>query len=80
MEDLLHAKEEFIENLEIRTKELTRAKRDQENIYEAEVSFQIYQPAQAAANFSFLARELLRSKKRRKCSTGRKNSTPSSTD
>lgn len=39
MEDLLHVKEEFIENLEIQIKDLTRAKRDQENIYEAEVIF-----------------------------------------
>jgi hypothetical protein len=38
MEEALHVKEEFIENLEIQVKELARAKRDQENIYEAEVS------------------------------------------
>jgi predicted nucleic acid-binding Zn-ribbon protein len=39
MEDALHAKDEVVENLEMQIKDLTRSKRDQENIYEAEVRF-----------------------------------------
>lgn len=38
MEEVSHAKDEVIEGMELQIKELTRAKRDQENIYEAEVS------------------------------------------
>lgn len=37
MEDNSHGKDEVIEGIESQVKELTRAKRDQENIYEAEV-------------------------------------------
>lgn len=37
MEDSSHGKDEVIEGIESQVKELTRAKRDQENIYEAEV-------------------------------------------
>ncbi|KAG0634593.1 hypothetical protein HOY80DRAFT_894649 [Tuber brumale] len=36
MEEVCHAKDEVIENFEIQIKDLTRAKRDQDNIYEAE--------------------------------------------
>lgn len=37
MEETMHVKEEAIEDLETQVKDLTRSKRDQENIYEAEV-------------------------------------------
>lgn len=37
MEDNSHGKDEMIEGIELQVKELTRAKRDQDNIYEAEV-------------------------------------------
>lgn len=43
MEDSNHGKDEVIEGIESQLKELTRAKRDQENIYEAEVRF-LYPP------------------------------------
>ncbi|KAH8151989.1 uncharacterized protein LAJ45_03982 [Morchella importuna] len=36
MEEAAHQKDEIIEGIELQVKELTRAKRDQENIYEAE--------------------------------------------
>lgn len=36
MEEAAHQKDEMIESIELQVKELTRAKRDQENIYEAE--------------------------------------------
>lgn len=36
-EEALHSKDDAIESLEIQVKELIRSKRDQENIYEAEV-------------------------------------------
>ncbi|KAL7267607.1 hypothetical protein RUND412_009802 [Rhizina undulata] len=36
LEEVAHVKDETIETLEMQVKELTRAKRDQENIYEAE--------------------------------------------
>jgi CII-binding regulator of phage lambda lysogenization HflD len=39
IEEHIHAKDETIEQLEIQVKDLIRSKRDQENIYEAEVSF-----------------------------------------
>lgn len=42
MEEACHVKDEVIENFEIQIKELTRAKRDQENIYEAEVSMRFH--------------------------------------
>ena len=42
MEETCHAKDEVIENFEIQIKELTRAKRDQENIYEAEVKMRFH--------------------------------------
>lgn len=38
MEEAAHQKDEMIESIELQVKELTRAKRDQENIYEAEVN------------------------------------------
>ena len=37
LEDQIHARDETIEALEMQIKDLTRGKRDQENIYEAEV-------------------------------------------
>ncbi|CCX09456.1 Similar to hypothetical protein [Tuber melanosporum Mel28]; acc. no. XP_002837700 [Pyronema omphalodes CBS 100304] len=36
VEEQMHSKEDAIENMQIQIKELTRSKRDQENIYEAE--------------------------------------------
>jgi predicted nucleic acid-binding Zn-ribbon protein len=39
VEEQMHSKEDSIENMQIQIKELTRSKRDQENIYEAEVPF-----------------------------------------
>lgn len=36
MEEAVHQKDEVVEGMELQVKELTRAKRDQENIYEAE--------------------------------------------
>jgi predicted nucleic acid-binding Zn-ribbon protein len=39
IEDHSHSKDETIDNLEMQIKDLTRSKRDQENIYEAEVSY-----------------------------------------
>lgn len=39
VEEQMHSKEDAIENMQIQIKELTRSKRDQENIYEAEVPF-----------------------------------------
>lgn len=38
LEDTTHSKEDTIEGLEMQIKDLTRSRRDQENIYEAEVS------------------------------------------
>jgi hypothetical protein len=39
IEEQIHTKDETIEQLEIQVKDLIRSKRDQENIYEAEVRF-----------------------------------------
>jgi predicted nucleic acid-binding Zn-ribbon protein len=41
IEDQMHAKDEATEQLEMQVKDLIRSKRDQENIYEAEVSFHL---------------------------------------
>ena len=39
IEEQMHSKDESVQALEMQIKDLTRSKRDQENIYEAEVSF-----------------------------------------
>ncbi len=50
MEEAMHAREEVVENLEMQIKDLTRSKRDQENIYEAEVCF--FDAAARTRNYS----------------------------
>lgn len=42
IEEQMHSKDESAETLEMQIKDLTRSKRDQENIYEAEVSFRCW--------------------------------------
>lgn len=42
IEEQMHTKDENVEALEMQIKDLTRSKRDQENIYEAEVSFRCW--------------------------------------
>lgn len=66
MEDNSHGKDEVIEGIESQLKELTRAKRDQENIYEAEVRL-LYSPTSFEAWLIGIQRESPLSRRRRRC-------------
>lgn len=78
-EEVLHRADDQIEALEIQVKELTRSKRDQENIYEAEVRGKPRKvhPCRVRGFMLMVYRGLRRNKRRKNCWIVKPNSPPS---
>lgn len=65
MEETNHQREEIIERLEVQIKDLTRTKREQENIYEAEVGLPVAPAVCTWRRLTCANRELRPNRKRR---------------